>query len=470
MSRLPIRIRLTLAFALAVIVVFAGTGLFLHLRLGEELGESIDAGLRSRAADLVALITEGSVELEKTEVPGLAPESRSFTQVLESDGAIDDATRAIREIPLLNAAQVDRASSRPILFDRANPLDPAEQIRVVAAPAREEDRVRIAVVATSLQPREEALAGLTTLLLLGGPIAVLLISIAGYTLAAAALRPVEAMRLRADSISAEAGEEQLPVPAADDEISRLGKTLNLMLGRLRGALARERRFVADASHELRTPLAILKGEVELALEQRPTREDLLKTMASVGEETDRLVRLAEDLLVVARTDDHGLPIRIETFDARELGVRVLARFEQRAREEQRALVFDPGEVQTIAADPLRVEQALVNLLDNALRHGEGDVTLSFAAAQDDVKIEVADRGPGFPPELTERAFDRFTRGDQARGRGGAGLGLSIVRVIAEAHGGSARAENSVHGATVTVRIPQEASSSSRNRLRSIPPP
>ncbi len=457
MSRLPIRLKLTLAFALAVILVFAGTGLFLHLRLGADLDESIDAGLRSRAADLVALITEGSVELEKTAVPGLAAESQSFTQVLESDGTISDATQAIKDTPLLSAAQVDRANSGPIIFDRANPLDPAEPIRVVAAPAREEDRTRIAAVATSLEPREEALEGLATLLLIGAPVAVLLISLAGYALAAAALRPVDAMRERADSISASSDGEQLPVPPADDEISRLGKTLNQMLGRLQEALVRERQFVADASHELRTPLAILKGEIELALEERPSREELLDAMASVGEETDRLVRLAEDLLVVARSDDRSLPLRIETFDAPRMGARIQARFAGRSRESSRAIKFDPGGVTSITADPLRIEQALVNLVDNALRYGEGDIRLSFADAGDAVVLGVEDRGPGFPAAFLERAFERFTRGDEARTRGGSGLGLSIVQVIAEAHGGSAEAANLTPGARVSIRIPRPQS-------------
>ena len=455
MSRLPIRARLTLAFALAVTLVFAGTGLFLYLRLGAELDQTLDTGLRSRAADLVALITEGSVELEKTEVPGLAASSLSLTQVLASDGGIDDATRAIRDRPLLTPAQAAQAHAGPIVFDRKSPLPTGEPIRVVAAPATEEGRTRIAVVAASLTPRAEALSGLAALLLLGGPVAVALISLAGYLLAGAALRPVEAMRTRAEQISAGPGEELLPVPPARDEISRLGETLNRMLERLRAALARERRFVADASHELRTPLSILKGEVDLALEQRPDREALLTTLSSVGEETERLVRLAEDLLVVARSDDHGLPLRIEVVDVLVLGERLRSRFEARARAAERDLIFDAGGVGDISADVLRIEQALVNLLDNALRYGAGEVTLTFETALGGVRIAVADRGPGFPEALLDHAFERFTRGDDARGHGGSGLGLAIVRTIVEAHGGSARAENTATGAIVSLWIPQQ---------------
>ena len=454
MSRLPIRARLTLAFALAVTLVFAGTGLFLYLRMGAELDRSLDAGLRSRAADLVALITEGSVELEKTEVPGLAADSLSLTQVLAADGAIDDATRAIRDVPLLTPTQAARARSGPIVFNRTSPLAAGEPIRVVAAPAREEGRIRIAVVAASLAPRAEALNGLAALLLLGGPVAVALISLAGYLLAGAALGPVEAMRARAEQISAGPGQELLPVPPARDEISRLGETLNRMLARLRGALARERRFVADASHELRTPLSILKSEVDLALEERPDREALLKTMSSVGEETERLIRLAEDLLVVARSDERGLPLRIEVIDAPALGERLRSRFEPRARAAGRGLAFDAGGVDRLSADILRIEQALVHLLDNALRYGAGEVNLTFGTVGEGVRIAVTDRGPGFPDALLEHAFERFTRGEDARRKDGSGLGLAIVRTIAEAHGGQARAENSAAGTTVDIWLPQ----------------
>ena len=159
------------------------------------------------------------------------------------------------------------------------------------------------VVGADLPQREHALDVLTGALLIGGPLALALAALAGYALASGALRPVEAMRSRAATISAADPDARLPLPEARDEIRRLGTTLNEMLARLARARARERAFVADASHELRTPLTILKGELELAAAGAPDREELRRVVRSATEETDRLVALAEELLALARLDE-----------------------------------------------------------------------------------------------------------------------------------------------------------------------
>jgi two-component system OmpR family sensor kinase len=166
-------------------------------------------------------------------------------------------------------------------------------------PVRARGRRLVAVVGTSTEGRTESQADLAQLLLVGGPVALLLASLAAYGVAAAALRPVEAMRARAAEVSTAAPDQRLPVPPTHDEIARLGVTLNAMLGRLGEALAHERRFVADASHELRTPLAILKAELDLALSQERSPAELRAALSSASEETDRLTQLAEDLLTIA---------------------------------------------------------------------------------------------------------------------------------------------------------------------------
>jgi signal transduction histidine kinase len=170
-------------------------------------------------------------------------------------------------------------------------------------------------------------------------------------------------------------------------------------------------------------------------------------------EVDRLTQLAEDLLLIARFERGTLPLRVEFSDASELLGSVARRFEWRAQEDGRPLSTDVTDCQ-IWGDRLRLEQALGNLVDNALRHGEGEVRLSALAANGGLELHVTDEGDGFPPELLERAFERFTRGDQSRARGGAGLGLSIVQVVAEAHGGSAHAgPRAGGGADVWVALP-----------------
>jgi signal transduction histidine kinase len=261
------------------------------------------------------------------------------------------------------------------------------------------------------------------------------------------------MRSRAATISAAEAGAQLPLPEAHDEIRRLGETLNAMLGRLELAFARERAFVADASHELRTPLAILRTELELAARENRTNEELNAAVRSAVEEVDRLSRLAEDLLVLARADEHGLPVRREQQPLDSLMEDVAGAFAKRVGEDRRAIEVAPSERLEAAVDAERIRQALGNLVDNALAHGEGDVRLSARRVNGTVELHVEDAGPGFPDEFIAHAFERFTRGDAARGRGGAGLGLAIVDAIARGHGGSAHARNTPGGSDVWLELP-----------------
>jgi signal transduction histidine kinase len=183
-------------------------------------------------------------------------------------------------------------------------------------------------------------------------------------------------------------------------------------------------------------------------------------LRSSSEEVDRLVQLAEDLLLIARTEEGRLALRTETLDGAELLQSVARRFEWRAQESGRRLTAVP-ETSSLefVADRIRLEQALGNLVENALRYGTGDVELSALTADGVVELHVTDQGAGFPPEFLERAFERFTRPDAARPRGGTGLGLSIVRVIAEAHGGTAHAANREDGGSdVWIALPRAGQS------------
>jgi two-component system, OmpR family, sensor kinase len=281
---------------------------------------------------------------------------------------------------------------------------------------------------------------------------VLFASLLGYALAAAGMRPVEAMRRRAQEVSLSRRDERLPLPAAHDEIRRLGETLNEMLDRLRRSFERERRFVADASHELRTPVAVIKAELEGALRAGRHDPQVREALVASVEECDHLAQLAEDLLVVARTGEGELPVRPEELDPGELLGRVARRFGDRANERGRGIRVELDDGPPVYADELRLRQALGNLVDNALRYGDGDIVLRSRAVETGSELEVSDHGEGFSEEFAERAFQRFTRGDLARTRDGTGLGLSIVRTIAEAHGGSAEAVPGA-GATVRIRLP-----------------
>jgi signal transduction histidine kinase len=246
------------------------------------------------------------------------------------------------------------------------------------------------------------------------------------------------------------------VPAADDEIGRLGNTLNEMLARLEAAFARERTFVSDASHELRTPLAILKTELELALRGGRSVQELEDALRSAAEETERLSHLAEDLLVIARSDQGKLPIRSATVDAREILEGVRDRYARRAAEHHTEIAIATPADLALVADPLRLEQAIGNLVDNALRYGSGPIELRAQRIDGRVELAVRDHGNGFPEGFIATAFERFTRADAGRSRGGAGLGLAIVAAIGAAHGGTVAAENALGGgALVTVVVPDD---------------
>jgi signal transduction histidine kinase len=210
------------------------------------------------------------------------------------------------------------------------------------------------------------------------------------------------------------------------------------------AVLRERRFLADASHELRSPLALLRAEIELALDRpRPARE-LKEALRSAGDETDRLSQLAEDLLLLARLQEDGLPVRREPTALRELLDGVAERFRPRAARAGRAIALHAGD-EAVEADRVRLGQAVGNLLENALRHGTGDVTISTRVEGDLLELHVVDEGPGFPEAFLSRALERFTRADESRGTAGTGLGLAIVAAIAEAHGGTLRVANGASG-------------------------
>ena len=310
------------------------------------------------------------------------------------------------------------------------------------------------VVGSSLSQRNRALTTLSELLFIGGPLMLILTCVAGYGLAARALAPVERMSVRAARISGAPTGERLPIPEADDELHRLGVTINAMLSRVEDALARERSFVADAGHELRTPLTILKLELDLALSGHRPREELEARLHSVAGEVDRLAKLAEDLLVIARAEQGRLPLERHDIDARSLLATVAARFETAAHSTRRAIRVDGPHGLAVEADRARLEQALTNIISNALRYASGDITLRAQRDDANVQLHVLDEGSGFEPEFLPHAFERFSQRDAARSGRGAGLGLSIVRVIAEAHGGNAHVRNRMTGgADVWLELP-----------------
>ncbi|HEX4746449.1 MAG TPA: ATP-binding protein [Gaiellaceae bacterium] len=436
MSRLPIRVRLALAFALVMALVFAAVGAILYIRLGDALDERIGDTLEARTTVLAATFDVTS--------PASAGEE-GLAQVLERDGSIVAGAGAAERQSPLASTQLERARLGSITIDTE--LD-GTSYRALATPVDE----RIVVVAEPLDDRDEALDGLLAQLLVVLPVALLVSSVVGYLVAGAALRPVEAMRRRAAEISVDTPERRLPLPPADDEISRLGATLNEMLSRLDAGIARERRFVADASHELRTPLAALRTELELAARRPRSVAELDAAVRSAREEVERLVRLADDLLVLARADDGQLAIRPEELPVRELLEAVARRRAADAQRSGRAIEVSTTDELVLVGDRGRLEQALESLVDNALVHGSGTVQMSARVDDGRVLLVVSDEGSGFPASFVPHAFERFSRADASRSGGGVGLGLAIVDAIARAHGGAAHVDET-GAANVRLELP-----------------
>ena len=220
-----------------------------------------------------------------------------------------------------------------------------------------------------------------------------------------------------------------------------------MLARLAETAENEREFLSTASHELRTPLAILKAEIEFALHPDSTPDDWHNALISAGEETDRLARLAEDLLLLARGEQGEIAREVPDVPLGVLAERVLARLGTEGVE-----LAIPPELR-VRVDPDGLDRALTNLVDNARRYGDAPILVSARADGEWVELHVADHGVGFAPEYLPRAFERFSRPPGARG-GGAGLGLALVEAVAHAHGGTAGAENAAPGADVWLRLPR----------------
>jgi heavy metal sensor kinase len=455
-SRIPIRIRVAAAFAVCMAAVLAATGLFLYARLDSHLTTVLNHNLLVRAEDVAALVRHPGGSLAR-DAGSLVEPGENYAQLVDASGRVVDATRPLGSNRVLSPAEVRRGLREKFYANRESVPGLDEPSRFLATPMERDGRRFVLVVGATRQDRSEALAALRDELLIAGPIALVLATLTGYLLAGVALRPVERMRRSAAAISADTPGERLPVPPTGDELERLGQTLNAMLERLETALARERDFVADAGHELRTPLALLRTELELALRHDSSSDELREAVRRASVEVDRLGQLAEDLLLIARSERGRLPLQVEPIEATDLLDAVVTRFGWRAHEAGRRVEAVPAPGLALEGDRIRLEQALGNLVENALRYGEGDVRLSAGQVDGVVELHVADDGSGFPPAFLARAFERFTRADHARSSGGAGLGLAIVQVIAEAHGGSAHAANrDAGGADVWLAVPETA--------------
>ena len=447
-----LRGRLTLVFALVTAVLCLLVGVLVDSQYRSALREALDDGLSTRFANLERdLATGGDQSVEPT-----LPDSEAFAQIVDADGqVVSAAPRALLERRVLTRSELAKARTRRITIERAAaPGD--QQSRLLAGPAGQRGLGLVVVVGTSLDEAIDAQHRLEEALVIGLPLLAAIVSVAGWFLAGAALKPVRGLVEEADEISAVAARGQrrrLSVPETGEELADLARHLNELLARIEGALEHERAFLDDASHDLRTPISIVRSELELARMQTAEGSELARALDSSLEEVDRLDRLAVNLLVLARFRSAAPPPP----EPVELGAlsRRAAQTVARSRNGDAVPVRVNGSAQ-VRGDEGAIERAVVNLVENAARHADGHVDVDVSSDGDRAVVAVRDDGPGFPPELLGQAAGRFVRGPNG-GRGtenGAGLGLAIVDAIATAHGGELEIENGADGgADVQLKLP-----------------
>jgi len=440
--RRSLRARLVLIGTGGLAAGFALGGLALFAVLGLALERTVDAAAAATARDVADLV---AVQELSDPVPVAAGQ---IVQVVDAQGRVRYASiNADRLVPLLRPPQLAEARAGKRLYIHGGDAAVEGPLRVLARPVGTDT----VLVARPLADVYGAFGVLRTVLLAVYPALVLLLAALAWRVVGATLRPVDALRAGAESITGAGLADRLPVPASADEIHRLAVTLNGMLDRLAAARARQRAFVADAAHELRSPLAAMRTELEVA-QRHGIPPDLAEDLLA---DVERLGRLVDDLLLLARADDGAATAPV----VRE-PVELTAEL-RRAAERYRGRRVP---VTVAAADPLwtvgdagALQRVITNLVDNAVRHAAERVVLVGYPEAGAAVLEVVDDGPGIRAADRERAFDRFTRLDDARARddGGAGLGLAIVRELVRRHGGTVALSDAEPGLRVAVRLPLE---------------
>jgi signal transduction histidine kinase len=449
-----VRVRTTVAAVAVVGVAMVVGAVVMVVVLRSTLTREVRAAARLRAEDVAAVLAAGGGS--GVAGPGtLAVDDADelLIQVLDGGGRVVAASPNAEGRPPV--ARLRPGSSAEVEVPAGGPMDESGEFLAVATGADTPRGQRTVLVARSTEAVDEAVAAVGGLLAVGLPLLLAVVAVTTWVVVGRALAPVEAMRAEVDEISAAALHRRVPDPPADDEIGRLARTMNRMLGRLEQAQARQRRLVSDASHELRSPVATIRQHAEVAL-AHPGRTTTSELASTVLAEDLRLQRLTEDLLLLTRADEQSLALRRRPVDLDDLV------FEEAKRlREATGLRVDTSAVSAgrVAGDAAGLRRVLRNLGDNASRHARERLALSVAERDAAVVLAVEDDGSGIPEADRERVFERFVRLDGARARddGGSGLGLAIVAELVAAHGGTVvAAAGPLGGARVEVTLPRLA--------------
>jgi heavy metal sensor kinase len=452
-----VRVRLTLWYAAAMIVVLGVYAFAVYTFVSGSVSESLDERLRADFYWVAATVDEGpdGMIMPIPSVDLLLEEEQPWVQVWSANGTdlllINDEARRrpLPETRLLAQAGGDR------VMDFVSGSVP---IRVLSRPSYIRSRLVIIQVARSELPMRDSLRDLAVVLVLGLPIAVAIAGLGGYSLARRALTPIERMSDRARHITAENLSERLPVDNPDDEMGRMATVFNATLGRLEESFEQMRRFTADVSHELRTPLTAIRSVGEVGLRGHRDAAAYRGIIGSMLEEVDRLASLVDRLLTLSRAGTHREALARDVIDVARLADDVVAHLGVLAEEKRQQLVVERRAAPLVRADRVVLRQALINLVDNAIKFSPaaGQVRLRIAESADRATIDVIDSGPGISNESRDRIFDRFFR-EGAKAAHGTGLGLSLAKGGIEALGGELTLQHTgADGTTFRISLPRAA--------------
>jgi len=451
---LSVRFSFTMFVALFVIALWAFLGTQRILR------QELDRGLAA-AAHLESAVLAAGYQLPPQRFHDAAgpfeEEVYRLVVVRDPDGHAVGGNMAIaRDLPFDSTALAEAVRN-----ERAWDTQPwrGERFRSVYLSVAHDlpgDR-RVIQVAAALTPMETAARQVLLLMLGTVALGTVAASLGAGWLSRSATAPVSEIAEQAEAIAPGAVGQRITAHAQVEEFNRLVGVLNSMLERLDRGLLAQRRIIADVGHDLRTPLTAMQGELEVTLRNPRAPEQYQQVLHSLLEETNHLATISEALLLLARVEAGELAPRRVATDLGALAERAVAHLRQRVTDHPVTLV--PADLGSAELDPGMVELVLDHLLDNAVRHTPAgtDVRVELEGGRDEVAVTVADTGPGVPGEMLDHLFERFYRGDAARGRGGAGLGLTVAAAIVQAHGGSMRAaQGTPTGLHVTVRLPRRA--------------
>lgn len=456
-----LRTRLTLIYvsllAAVLMLYVAGTSAFFLHNVREQLDLALDRDMET-VEGLMAVTPDGGVRLNSAEAESGedVAQATSLLEVWSQSGALLYRSPQLKGQNLGPAPGANEGIHG--YSERSSRLASGTRVRIATRAHRLEGRPAIVRLALNEDPLWQDFRELLWVLGIGLPVAISMVGFAGYAIAGRALRPVHVMAGRAEQIGAERLNERLQIENPEDELGHLGLAFNETLCRLERSFEQLRRFTADASHELRTPLTAIRSVGEVALHKSGDTGYYRDVIGSMLEEANRLTRLVDSLLTMSRADAGRIPIQQAEVPVLDLAKESASLLEVLAEEKHQTVEVAGDPSLTVRGDRLILRQALVNLIDNAVKYSpvRGSVHVRVGSRNGEVCVEVQDNGPGIPAEHRSSVFERFYRVDKARTRdeGGTGLGLSIAEWAVGVHGGRIELEcEPGPGCTFRVRLP-----------------